>query len=139
MFKSMASILSPAVAPLEKDQSPSSAAKSDDPEQSDPSVNTDALPEDHPIHLLAEAQTLYSNGRQPPFVLNKRSQVIKIVVIPTKNGSRPRDEKAVKAKIVAKVCTRCGAFFLSIPSLGSRWLFDPTALPSILLRLEFGS
>lgn len=100
----MASILSPAVTFQEKDQSPSFAAQSDDSERSDPSVNVDALPDDHPIHLLAEAKTLYSNGRQPPFVLNKRSEVIKTVVIPTKNGSRPKDGKAIKVKVVAKVC-----------------------------------
>ena len=100
----MASILSPTTTSHEKDQSPSFAAESDDRERSDPSVNADALPDDHPIHLLAEAQTVYSNGRQPPFVLNKRSEVIKSVVIPTRNGLRPKDEKATKVNIVAKVC-----------------------------------
>lgn len=104
MFKSMASILSPATASHEKDQSPYFAAESDDRDCSDVSVNADALPEDHPTHFLAEAQTHYSNGRQPPFVLNKRSEVMKTVVIPTKYGLRPKDDKAVKAKIIAKVC-----------------------------------
>ena len=89
----------------EKDQLPSFAAESDERERSsDPSVNADALPDDHPIHLLAEAQKFYSNGRQPPFLLNKRSQVIKTVVIPTKKGLRPKDERAVMTKIRAKVC-----------------------------------
>lgn len=101
MFKSMASILSPTMTSHEKEQS---FIESDDPERSDPAVNSNALPEDHPIHLLPEAQRLYGSGRAPPFVLNKRSQVMKNVVIPTKNGLRPKDEKATKVKIVAKVC-----------------------------------
>ena len=101
MFKSMASILSPTTTSYDKDQP---FVETDDSERSDPTVNFDALPDDHPIHLLPEAQTFYGSGRPPPFVLNKRSQVIKSVVIPTKNGLRPKDEKAVKVKIVAKVC-----------------------------------
>ena len=100
MFKSVASILSP-MASHGKDQL---LVEPDDPERSDPDVNSDALPEDHPIHLLAEARKVYGNGRPPPFVLKKRSQVIKNVVIPTKNGLRPKDEKATKVEIVAKVC-----------------------------------
>ena len=100
MFKSMASILSPTTTSYDKDQP---FVETDDSERSDPTVNFDALPDDHPIHLLPEAQTFYGSG-PPPFVLNKRSQVIKSVVIPTKNGLRPKDEKAVKVKIVAKVC-----------------------------------
>lgn len=99
MFKSMASILSPTMTSHEKEQS---FIESDDPERSDPAVNSNALPEDHPIHFLPEAQRLYGSGRAPPFVLNKRSQVMKNVVIPTKNGLRPKDEKAIKVKIVAK-------------------------------------
>ena len=90
----------------DKDQLPSFTAESDDRECSDPSVNTDALPEDHPIHFEAEARTFYNNynnGRRPPFLLNKRSEVIKTVVIPTKDGLRPKDEKAIQTKIVAKV------------------------------------
>ena len=81
-----------------------SFVESDDTERSDPTVNSDALPDDHPIHLLAEAQVFYK-GSRPPFVLNKRSEQTKDVVIPTKNGSRPKDDKAVKVRIVAKVCT----------------------------------
>ena len=100
----MASILSPTMNSHEKDQLPSFAAESDERERSDPSVNADALPDDHPIHLLAEAQTFYSNDRQPPFLLIKRSQVIKTVVIPTKKGLRPKDERAIMTKIRAKVC-----------------------------------
>lgn len=106
MFRSMASILSPTMNSHEKDQSPSLIAESDDRERSDPSVNTDALSDDHPIHRLAEARTFYdnyNNGRRPPFLLNKRSEVIKTVVIPTKDGLRPKDEKAIQTKIVAKV------------------------------------
>ena len=83
----------------------------DDPERSDPTVNFDALPDNHPIHLLSVAREYYKNGRTPPFTLNKRSEMEKLVVIPTKNGSRPKDEKAVKVKIVAKVCTLLSAFF----------------------------
>ncbi|KAF6237318.1 hypothetical protein HO173_004787 [Letharia columbiana] len=99
MFKSMASILSPTVTSHDQNQS---FVESDDPERSDPAVNSDALPDDHPIHLLPEARAFYRSGRTPPFVLNKRSEVIKSVVIPTKNGLRPKDEKAIKVKIVAK-------------------------------------
>lgn len=101
MLKSMASILSPNMTSDEKDRS---FVDPDDPERSDPDVNSDALPEDHPIHLLREAQDLYGSSRPPPFVLNKRSQIVKTVVIPTKSGSRPKDEKATEVKIVAKVC-----------------------------------
>ncbi len=97
----MASILSPTITSYEKDHP---FVEPDDPDCSDPTVNSDALPDDHPIHLLPEAQTFYGSGRSPPFVLNKRSQVIKNVVIPTQNGLRPKDEKATKVKIVAKVC-----------------------------------
>ena len=87
----------------------------DDPERSDPTVNFDALPENHPIHLLSVAREYYKYGRTPPpFTLNKRSEMEKLVVIPTKNGSRPKDEKAVKVKIVAKVCTLTSAFFCSL-------------------------
>lgn len=74
----------------------------DDTERSDPTVNSNALPDDHPIHLLPEAQIFYK-GSRPPFVLRKRSEITKEVVIPTKNGSRPKDDKAVKVRIVAKV------------------------------------
>lgn len=103
MFKSVGS-LSPAMTSHEKDQTSYSTVESDDRACSDPSVKADTLPDDQPVHFLAEAQTLYSNGRQPPFVLNKRSEVMKTVVIPNKYGLRPRDDKAVKAKIIAKVC-----------------------------------
>lgn len=103
----MASILSPTMTSHEKDQPPSLIALSDDRERSDPSVNTDAMSEDYPIHLEAEARTYYNNynngGRRPPFLLNKRSEVIKKVVIPTKDGQRPKDEKAIQTDIVAKV------------------------------------
>lgn len=81
-----------------------SFVESDDTERSDPTVNSDALPDDHPIHLLPEAQVYYK-GSRPPFVLNKRSEQSKDVVIPTKNGSRPKDDKAVKVRIAAKVWT----------------------------------
>ena len=120
MFRSMASILSPTMNSHEKDQSSSSTAESDDRERSDPSVNTDALPEDYPIHLEAEARTYYNNynnGRRPPFLLNKRSEVIKTVVIPTKDGRRPKDEKAIQTNIVAKVHTFYCFRILSFTSL----------------------
>ena len=86
----------------------------DDPERSDPTVNLDPLPDDHPIHLESVARKLYESGRTPPFTLNKRSEMEKLVVIPTKNGSRPKDEKAVKVKIIAKVCTLLSALFCSM-------------------------
>ena len=99
--KSLVSILSPAMTSHEKEQS---SIESVDPERSDPAVNVSALPGDHPIHLLNEARKLYGSERAPPFVLKKRSEVKRNVVIPTKNGSRPKDEKATKVNIVAKVC-----------------------------------
>ena len=99
MFKTMASILSPTITSYEKDHP---IVEPDDPECSDPTVISDALPDDHPIHLLLEAQTFYGSRQPPPFVLKKRSEVIKNVVIPTRNGLRPKNEKATKVKIVAK-------------------------------------
>lgn len=105
MFKSMASILSPTMPSHEEGQ------PFLDPERSDPAVNSDALPDDHSIHLLPEARTFYGSGRLPPFVLNKRTQVTKSVVIPTRNGSRPKEEKETKVNIVAKVCLLETDFF----------------------------
>lgn len=123
MFKSMASILSPTVTSHDQNQS---FDESDDPERSDPAVNSDALPDDHPIHLLPEARAFYRSGRTPPFVLNKRSEVIKSVVIPTKNGLRPKDEKAIKVRIVAKVCAfKCGFFPLGISLESGEDLLPP--------------
>lgn len=89
-----------------KDQYPSTVIEPDDPERSDPSVNVDALPKDHPIHLLAEARRYYGDDRKPPFLLNKRPEAErrKDVVIPTKHGLRPKREKTKLAQIVAMVC-----------------------------------
>ena len=81
-----------------------SFVESDDPDRSDPAVNSDTLPEDHPIAWLPDARTLYSHGRWPPFVLKKHSAIGRPVVIPTKNGSRPKDEKATIVNLKAKVC-----------------------------------
>ena len=53
----------------------------------------------------------------PPFVLGRRSEVGKTVVFPTKSGARPKDEKAVKVKIVAKVCALMHGFFHPMHSL----------------------
>ncbi|KAK3174244.1 hypothetical protein OEA41_001488 [Lepraria neglecta] len=66
-----------------------SMAMPDTSQHSEPSVNTDPLSDDHPIHLLEEARKFYRN-RQPPFVLSKRSQVSKTCVVPTKDGLRPK-------------------------------------------------
>ena len=107
----MASLWSPDTAFQDKDQAD---VVLDDPERSDPTVNLDPLPDNQPIHLLSVARKYYENGRTPPFLLNKRSEMDKLVVIPTKNGSRPKDEKAVKVKIVAKVCTLLSTFFCSM-------------------------
>ena len=107
MFRSMTSYLSPTMDPRETGQSPSLSAESDDDERSDPSVNTDALPDDQPIHRLNEAKTFYSNNNASPpapFLIHRRSQIVKDVVIPTKNGLRPKDGKATITQIVAKVC-----------------------------------
>ena len=93
--------------------SPNMTHEDNDPERSDPSVNSDTLPDDHPIHFLLEARKYYGNIGTPPFVINKRAQVIKVVVIPTKDGLRPKDSKATKAKIVAKVCALHGGHFSS--------------------------
>ena len=121
----------------------------DDLERSDPTVNLDPLPDNHPIHLEAFARKLYENGRTPPFTLNKRSEMEKLVVIPTRNGSRPKDEKAVKVKIVAKVCTLLSAFICSmrcpraipsfrIPSRCPRNIHDSIrSLENSILTLEF--
>ena len=110
----MASLWSPDKASQDKDQANLAL---DDLERSDPTVNLDPLPDDHPVHLEPVARKLYENGRIPPFTLNKRSEMEKLVVIPTKNGSRPKDEKAVKVKIVAKVRTLLSAFICSIRCL----------------------
>ena len=107
----MASLWSPDMAFQDKNQV---KVVLDDLERSDPTVNLDPLPDNHPIHLEPVARKLYENGRIPPFTLNKRSEMEKLVVIPTKNGSRPKDEKAVKAKIIAKVCTLLSTFFCSM-------------------------
>ena len=68
-------------------------------QHSDPSVNTDRLPDDHPIYLLEEARKFY-RGRQPPFVLHKRSEFSKHCVVPTKDGLRPK--VPTKVQIIAK-------------------------------------
>ena len=79
--------------------------ESDDPERSDPAINSDALPDDFPVQYLDDARKHYGSGQRPPFGLVKHSDVKKSVVIPTKNGLRPSDEKAVKVNILAKVCS----------------------------------
>ena len=103
----MASVLSPGVTSHDNGQSPSIATEPDDPEGSDPSVNVDALPKDHPIYLLAEARRFYGNNQKPPFLLHRRPEVErrKDVVIPTKHGLRPKREKTKLGQIVAKVCS----------------------------------
>ena len=90
----------------------------DDPEGSDPSANVNALPKDHPIHLLAEARTYYGNDQRPPFLLHRRPEVErrKDVVIPTKHGSRPKREKTKLGQIVAMVCSHPREFFRVISS-----------------------
>lgn len=107
----MASLRSPSYAFQDKDQA---NLVSDDLERSDPTVDHDTLPDEHPVHLEPYARKLYTNGRIPPFTLNKRSEMEKLVVIPTKNGSRPKDDKAVKVKIIAKVCTLISAHLCSM-------------------------
>lgn len=107
MFRSMTNYLSPTMNSNETGQSPSSPAESDDDERSDPSVDIQALPEDYPIHRFEEARTFYSNSSitpPAPFLIHKRTQIVKNVVIPTKNGLRPKDGKATITQIVAKVC-----------------------------------
>ena len=129
----MASLWSPDMASQDKNQV---KVVLDDLERSDPTVNLDPLPDNHQIHLEPVARKLYENGRIPPFTLNKRSEMEKLVVIPTKNGSRPKDEKAVKVKIIAKVCTLLSAFFCSIrcPRPMSNFL-NPIKMPSKHSRL----
>lgn len=104
MIKSMASVFSPAMASQEKKSPP---VESDDRECSDLAVNSDALPEDYPIHLEPEARRYYESSETPvPFLIGKRSptEMVKKVVVPTKKGLRPKNEKATKiVKIVAKV------------------------------------
>ena len=102
----MASDLFLGMTSYNKDQYPSIAIRPDDPERSDPSVNVDALPEDHPIHLLAEARRYYGDDRKPPFLLKRRpeGERRKDVVIPTKHGFRPKREKTKLGQIVAMVC-----------------------------------
>ena len=114
----MASVLSPGMTSLDKDQYSSIAIGPDDPERSDPSVNVDALPKDHPIHLLAEARRYYGNNHKPPFVLHRRPEVErrKDVVIPTKHGLRPKREKTKFGQIVAMVCSHQRNFFRVISS-----------------------
>lgn len=86
-----------------------------DPERSNPTTKYKALPDNYPIHFLPEARSYYESGHtRPPFVFKKRSEWIKIVVLPTRAGSRPKDEKAIEAKIVAKVCARQGRLFSSL-------------------------
>lgn len=107
MFRSVTSYLSPTMNSHEAGQPSSSPAESDDDERSDPSVDIKALPEDHPIHRFEEARTFYSNSNfnpPAPFLIHKRKQLVKAVVIPTKSGQRPKDGKATITKIVAKVC-----------------------------------
>ena len=88
----------------------------DDPERSDPIIKSDSLPENHLVHLLPEARMHYEDIR-PPFVLGRRSEVSKTVVLPTKSGARPKDEKAIKVKIVAKICALGHGLFRSVHSL----------------------
>lgn len=83
-----------------------------DPERSHPTTKYKALPDNYPIHFLPEARSYYESGHtRPPFVFQKRSESFKIVVLPTKTGSRPKDGKAIEARIVAKVCARQGHLF----------------------------
>lgn len=127
----MTSYLSPTMNAHETGQSPSPPPESDDDERSDPSVNTAELPDDHPIHRLKEAHTFYSNSNgQPDFLIHRRKQVVKLVVIPTKNGLRPKDGKATTTQIVAKVCPFEGTF--ASP-------FIESGMASQSRRLHFGS
>lgn len=68
-------------------------------QKSDPSINTDKLPDDHPIHLFPEAKEFYRDSR-PPFVLNKHAKVTRTVVVPTQDGLRPQFPK--KVEVIAK-------------------------------------
>jgi hypothetical protein len=63
---------------------------------SDRSVNTDKLPDNHPIHLENEARKFFGD-HQPPFVLKKRPEVTKNVAIPTASGLRANEPTVVKA------------------------------------------
>ena len=118
MFKSMACVIPPGMVSHHNRPSPSTAIEPDDPEGSDPSVNVNALPKDHPVHLLVEARAHYGNGQRPPFLLLKRPEVErrKDVVIPTKHGSRPKREKTKLGQIVAMVCSHPRKFFRVISS-----------------------
>lgn len=62
---------------------------------SDRSVNTDKLPDDHPIHLEDEARKFFGDG-QPPFVMQKRHEITKNVVIPTASGRRAQEPTVVE-------------------------------------------
>ena len=85
-----------------------SIAESSDSDRSDPAVNFESLPDDHPVFLLTEAKSRYKDNVKPPFAIGIRrpSEMIKSVVIPTRNPNalRPKEEKATKVNIVAKVC-----------------------------------
>lgn len=86
-----------------------------DPERSNPTTKYKALPDNYPIQFLPEARSYYeSSHTRPPFVFKKRPGSIKPVVLPNRGGSRPKDEKAIEAKIVAKVCARQGRLFGSL-------------------------
>lgn len=86
-----------------------------DPERSNPTTKYKALPDNYPIQFLPEARSYYeSSHTRPPFVFQKRSDSIKPVVLPNRDGSRPKDKKAIKAKVVAKVCARQGRLFGSL-------------------------
>ena len=86
-----------------------------DPERSNPTTKYKALPNNHPINFLPEARSYYeSSHTRPPFVFKKRSESIKTVVLPNRDGSRRKHEKAIEVKIIAKVCARQGRLFGSL-------------------------
>jgi len=65
---------------------------------SDPTIDTTPLPQGHEIHLLKEAKKFYKR-RDPPFVLQRRKEPARVVVIPIECGHRPR--YPTKAELVA--------------------------------------
>ena len=66
-------------------------------QETDPTVETPRLPEDHPVYLLEEARTFYQ-GQEPTFALRRHRENVPTVILAATSSTPCK-----RAKLVAKL------------------------------------